>query len=174
MAGMNIDIGGIYSGTFLPQGSSVDPFTPQAVVAGTSYSTPAVLHTQGFTPGGGQQNVQPGIGEPQSVVLLVETAPGDTSSGASYTVSLLTDTNPNLTTTPVTLATLVIPNATVAGTYFLLDLPNTLTFELYSGLKFVLVNGSGTATIGIVAWLQPRYSLQRDVYYQSGWVIENQ
>ena len=108
------------------------------------------------------------------MVLLVETAPGDTSAGASYTVSLLTDTNPNLTTTPVTLATLVIPNATVAGTYFLLDLPNTLTFELYSGLKFVLVNGSGTATIGIVAWLQPRYSLQRDVYYQSGWVIENQ
>lgn len=177
---LGLDIQNVYSGavvspSYPPAGSGLsNTFTPQNLAAGTTYSTNAILHNQGYTPNAAtpQQNIRPFVMEPQSLVLQVITAPGDVSAGASYTAYFVTDTNPNLTTNPVVLATLTIPNATVADTYFVLENAPSASFELYSGLKFILVDGTGAATLGVAAWLAPKNSISQLPYYLSGWVIE--
>ena len=167
-----LDVQNIYSGSvLLANGSST--WTGQALAAGTTLSTNVVDHNPSRDPFGNNQNVQAGLGEPIAVVLEVLVAPGDTSGGASYTVNLLTDVNANLVTTPRTLASLVIPNATVAGTFFVGVIPPTQNFERFSGLQYVLVNGTGAATLTVVAFLVPINFIQNWLPYESGWVIEN-
>jgi hypothetical protein len=176
---IGIDAANFYSGSLpnngFPGGQPAN-LNVQSLTAGTSYSTAAICHNQGYTPSGSQQNVQPLVGEPQSLVLQVTALPGDVTATASYIVNFLTDLDATMTNAPVTLATLTIPKTVVAGTYFVLPLTGpTLGFLLYSGLKFVLTSGTGTATLGVSAWIQPSNSIPADdIFYQSGWVIQNQ
>lgn len=171
---MQIDLNNVYSGTYPLGGGVSGPWAGQALTAGTTLSTNAIDHNPAQTPFGLNQNVQAGIGEPQAIVLEVINTVGHTGT-ETYTVNLLTDINANLTTTPLTLGTLTIPNTTVAGTYFVTVLPPTLTFLRYSGLQYVLVNGGGTATLNVAAYLVPVNFVQNWAAgtYQSGFVLQN-
>lgn len=176
---IGIDAANFYSGSLpnngFPGGQPAN-LNVQSLTAGTSYSTAAICHNQGYTPSGSQQNVQPLVGEPQSLVLQVTALPGDVTTGASYVADFLTDLDATMTNSPVILATLTIPKTVTVGTYFVLPLTGpTLGFLLYSGLKFILTNGTGAATLGVAAWIQPSNSISADdIFYQSGWVIQNQ
>ena len=171
-----IDIQNIYSGSLsiTAQAWTGDTITTNA----TSYSTNVINHNPTITPASGNgagaaQNFSTfGVGEPMSVVLVVTAQPGHAGT-ESYTVSLLTDTAANLTTAPVTLATLSIPSSTPANTGFILPLPANTAFLVYSGLKFVLANGTGTSSLNVYAYLAATNSIPNTVNYQSGWQIQN-
>ena len=172
------DVYEIYAGTQVdpvyPPNGTIPDWTPTVFAAGTDYAPGAILHSRGNIPLGattgntanGVQYVMPFVGEAQVLVLKVITA---ASGGATaITVNLLTDQNVNLTTTPVTLATLSIPYATGADTYFVLEITPNIAFEIYSGLQIVVPAGE---SIGLAAFLAPKKALDFIQNYISGWVV---
>lgn len=164
------DMNNIYSGSYSVVNQA---WTPQAATTNaTSYSTGAIDHSPAGNPLAANQNIQVGLGNPLAVWLEVTAQPGH-AAAETYTVSLLTDSNPNLTTTPTVLASLSIPNTTPAGTIFVLVIPPSLNFQRYSGLKFVLADGGGVSSLSVIAFLLPVNMIQNWVTYLSGWTIEN-
>ena len=172
---MIFDINNLYSGTY-PIGSGVSgPITGQSLTNGTALSTNCIDHNPAQTPFGTNQSVQAGIGEIMAVLLQITAAPGDTSSTASYKANLVTDSVSALNSSALTtLATLTIPKTAVVGSTYVLVIPPALNFLRFSGIQYVLANGSGTATLGVFATLMPAQFLENWTPYQSGWVIQNQ
>ena len=166
---MILDAQNVYSGVYTLAGGN-GTWAGQALTVGTTLSTNAIDHSPSLTPQGSNQNVQIGLGEPLALVLEVTVAPV-TGNSETYTVNFLTDTAANLTTSPVTIASLSIPSTTVVNTKFALVIPPALTFKRFSGLQYIL--GVGTAAITVVAELLPVSFIQNHVDYQSGWVIQN-
>jgi hypothetical protein len=174
-AEMRIDVNNFYSGTYPLSAGASGPITGQTLAAGTTLSTNCIDHNPAQTPFGKNQNVYAGLGEPQAVLLQITAAPGDTSSSASYTVNLVTDTVSALNSAALTtLASLTVPKTAVVGSTYVLVIPPSLNFLRFSGLQYVLANGSGTASLGVFATLLPVRGLEEWAPYQSGWVIQNQ
>ena len=170
------DLQNVYEGTFSITGQA---WTGTDVTTNTtSYSSNVIDHNPTITPASGSgagaaQNFSAfGVGEPISVILVVTAQPGH-ASAETYTVNLLTDTAANLTTAPVTVATLSIPRTTTAGTGFILPLPANTAFKRYSGLQYVLSNGGGTSALNVYAYMMATNSVPNTVNYQSGWQIQN-
>ena len=172
-----LDIYNIYSGTSVdpsyPPNGSIADWTPVALTAGTSYSA-AINHNQGNVPLGGTtgstyngvQYVDPFVGESQVLMLKVITPPA--GGATAITVNFLTDIDDSGTNAPVTLATLTVPYATVADTYFALELTPNIKFKIYSILQYVVPAGE---TVGVSAWLSPKKALDFIPTYISGWVV---
>lgn len=172
------DIYEIYAGTSVdpvyPPNGSIPDWTPTTFAAGTDLAPGSVLHSRGTIPlgattgtqVGGVQYVMPFVGEAQVLILKVITP----ASGGStaITVNYVTDSVAALNSTLATLATLSIPYATAADTYFVLELTPTLNFQIYSGLQIVVPSGE---SIGIAAWLAPKKALDLIQNYISGWVV---
>lgn len=171
-----LDIYNIYSGTSVdpsyPPSGSISDWTPQTVT-GTVLSTGSVCHNQGNVPLGGTtgstyggvQYVTPFVGEAQVLILKVITPLSGGSS--AVTVNFVTDQVATLNSTVATLATLSIPYATPADTYFVLELTPSLSFQIFSGLQYVI----GGESMGVAAWLAPKKALDLIPNYISGWVV---
>lgn len=168
---MILDAQNIYSGVYTLSGGT-GTWVGQALTNGTTLSTNVVDHSPSLTPAGTNQNVQIGLGEPMAIVLEVSVAPVSTAGTETYTVNLLTDTAANLTTSPVTLASLTIDKATLVNTKFVLMIPANLNFKRFSGLQYVL-GGNADAAISIIAEMLPSLAIQNHQDYNSGWTIQN-
>jgi hypothetical protein len=172
-----LDIYNIYFGTSVdptyPPNGSIADWTPASLTAGTTYSA-AINHNQGKIPlagttgntYNGSQYVEPFVGEAQVLVLKVITPPA--GGATAITVNLLTDIDNTGTNSPATLATLTVPYATVADTYFVLELTPAITFKIYSLLDVVVPTSE---TVGIAAWLTSKKALDFIPNYVSGWVV---
>ena len=170
-----LDIYNIYSGTSVdptyPPNGSISDWTP-ATVTGTVISA-AINHNQGNVPlaattgntYSGKQYVEPFVGEAQVLILKVITPLSGGSS--AVTVNLLTDVDDTGTNAPATIATLSIPYATTADTYFVLEITPQLAFKIYSMLQYVVAGES----MGVAAWLAPKKALDFIQNYVSGWVV---
>ena len=169
---MQFDINNLYSGSYPLSGGVSGPIAGQAFTNGTTLSTNCIDHNPAKTPFGVNQAVQAGLGEPQAVLLQVTVAPVATTGDETYTVSLLTDSNSNMTTTVATLASLTIPRTATVNTTYVLVLPPNLSFQRFSALELV-TGGNADAAISFFATLMPVRGLQEWTPYQAGWVIQN-
>jgi len=82
-------------------------------------------------------------------------------------VNFLTDIDDSGTNAPVTLATLTVPYATVADTYFTLELTPNIKFKIYSILQYVVPAGE-TVVCGLAL---AKKALDFIPTYISGWVV---
>lgn len=111
---------------------------------------------------GNTQTGQLGDGEPMAVMVDVDVAPYAVSGDETYSLALTTDSNVNLTTSPVTLATLTIARTAALNSQFVLPVPPKTALKQYLGT--ILTLGGTNPAITLSQYLLPISMIQK---YQS-------
>lgn len=131
------------------------------------FDATAVAHTDGSeysanTIDIGTVDREIGEGEPMSAEIVVTVAAGAAGT-ETYTFSLISDSAEPLDASSVVISTLVVPSADlILGSAHYIDVPKGYDFSnRYLGMKYVLADGTGTATLSCTAHLVPRSFGQR-------------
>lgn len=103
-----------------------------------------------------------GIGEPMSVLIVVDVAADDADGNETYSVAVQTDDNSSFSSA-ATLATLTITRGDAAGTRYAFTLPPTESMERYLRLNYTL--GGTSPSVTVTAFLIPTSMIQNDKYY---------
>jgi hypothetical protein len=107
-----------------------------------------------------------GVGEPMSVVLVLDVGADATTGDETYSVAIQTD-DADTFGSASTLGTFTITRGTAAGTLFEFPLPDTN--ERYLRLNYTL--GGTTPTVTVTAFLQPKSMVQQSRYYARGYTV---
>lgn len=161
---MILDLQTVFSGTVAADGTK----TGQAITTTAAISTNVIDRAGNLTlfPTLGDE----GLSGPETwLVVQAQTAANGADSAKTLTISLLSDSNPNMVTSPVTHASsaAILGSAiTLGATLWRIQLPSD-NYKRYLGLNYAV---SATFTSwNVLAFITP--DLQRNVTYPTGFAV---
>lgn len=115
---------------------------------------------------GGDHNV--GIGEPMSVVITLDVAADAADGDETYVIALETDDNSSFSSGTL-IGSATITRGDVAGTKYVIAIPQDTTAEQYLQLQCTL--GGTSPTVTITAFLTASNMIQNYVAYPGGFTV---
>lgn len=115
---------------------------------------------------GGDHNF--GIGEPMSIVIVVDVAADFTTTDETYVVDLQTDDNAGFASA-ASLGSATILGGSAAGSKFVIPVPADSRGERYIRLNYTL--GGTSPTVSLTAFMIPSNMIQNEVVYPDGYTI---
>lgn len=109
-----------------------------------------------------------GIGEPMSVVLVLDVAADDTTGDETYAVALQVDDNASFSSA-AQIGSATITRGDAAGTRYVIPVPQDETGEQYMRINYTL--GGTTPTVTVTAFLTPSSGIDNYVKYADGFTI---
>lgn len=109
-----------------------------------------------------------GIGEPMSIVIIVDVALDYTTEDETYVATLQTD-ELEAFGSPTTVASVTMAGGAVAGTRYVLPVPADTSCEEHIRVYYTL--GGTTPTGSVTAFLIPSNMIDNSVDYASGYTI---
>ena len=110
-----------------------------------------------------------GIGEPMSVVVVVDVALDDGNADETYVITVETDSDSGFATALATIATYTATRGDVAGSKYVLGIPADTSCKRYVRVKYTHGGTSPTGTY--TSFLTATKNVQNDVSYANGYTI---